>query len=54
MADTRIIIDEKEALMGPEPADWDLPFPRLGVKIHAWDAPTAEAVYLARFDELTT
>ena len=54
MADTRIIIDEKEALMGPEPADWGLPFPRLGVKIHAWDAPTAEAAYLARFDELTT
>lgn len=54
MADTRIIIDEKEALMGPGPADWGLPFPRLGVKIHAWDAPTAEAAYLARFDELTT
>lgn len=53
-ADTRILLDERAALLRPPPADWGydglLP---LGLKISVWPHHKAEAAYLRRFTELT-
>jgi len=52
-ADTRIIMDEKLAVMAPGEGQWDfdgiLP---LNVKIRAWTQEVAQSMYLGRFCEL--
>ncbi|WP_035758688.1 hypothetical protein [Granulicoccus phenolivorans] len=50
--DTRILLDERAALFD-EPPDGRIPGERCGVRIRAWDPPTAERQYLRRFHELT-
>lgn len=54
-ADNRILLDEREVLLGPRPLQWssDLEsLPPLGVEIRSWTPAQAEAAYLARFTEL--
>lgn len=53
-ADLRIVVDEKAALLGPEPATWGAidGVEPLGVAIQAWLPFEAEAHYLARFSQL--
>lgn len=53
-ADTRILVDEKRALMSTSPAAWTVDgMEGIGVKIEAWQPRVAEHWYLARFAELT-
>jgi hypothetical protein len=54
-ADTRILVNEREALMGKPDRPWSslervTPLP---VVVWGWRPPTAEDRYLARFEELT-
>lgn len=53
-ADTRILLDEKAALMGPAPMDWALKVEPLGIQIQAWAPARAETEWLSRFHRLTT
>lgn len=54
-ADVRILVDERAALLGPTPAPWGTEhLQALGVKIRALPQPEAEALWLARLNELTT
>lgn len=55
-ADSRILVDERNALMAPPPLPWpgDERVERLGVEIHGWSPSEAEARYLARLRELTS
>lgn len=52
-ADTRILLDEKEALMATPPRDWALNVKPLGVNIHRWSPERAEDEWLDRFYDLT-
>lgn len=52
-ADTRLLLDERDALLGPSPARWDVDGEPFGVRIEAWSPERAEAAYLSRFYELT-
>jgi len=52
--DTRILLDEREALLSTPPAEWALgDVQPLGVEIRGWDPATAKWEYLARLAELT-
>jgi hypothetical protein len=53
--DLRIVVDEKAALMAPEPEPWGMiaGLDPLGVTIQALAPATAEQFFLARFRELT-
>ncbi len=50
--DAAILGDEKLALMGPEPASWDLPYAPLNVKIMCLPPPVAKELFLHRFKDL--
>jgi hypothetical protein len=50
--DERILADEKEQLMAPEPADWCLRLPPLNVHIEGFDPDEAEALFLATYNRL--
>lgn len=52
-ADSRILLDERAALLGPPAANWNIAGEPFGVEIPAWDPATAELEYLLRFAELT-
>ena len=52
-ADTRLLLDEHDALRGPSSAHWDVDGEPFGVHIEAWSPERAEAAYLSRFSELT-
>lgn len=52
--DDRILVDERDQIMAPPPAIWNLDDMKpLGVRIVAWGPAIAEALFLARFFELT-
>lgn len=51
--DSRILLDERAALMGPPAGEWDIEGEPFGVEILAWSPATAELEYLVRFAELT-
>lgn len=51
-ADTRILMDEKAALMGPSPVAWSIDVKPLGIAIEGWDPLRAEREFLGRFTEL--
>lgn len=52
--DTRILLDERSALLAEPPRPWSIPDDGpLSVPIHAWDPETAEREYLQRFTGLT-
>lgn len=50
--DTRILVDEKAAMMPHTPADWDLAGPALGVQIVGWDPTEAKVRFLRAYDNL--
>lgn len=54
-ADTRILHDERAALMSTPPQPWAAieSVPPLGVHVEGWDPATAERMYLNRLCELT-
>lgn len=51
--DTLLLLDERDALMKPAPAQWDVDGEPFGVTIEAWSPERAEREYLTRFAELT-
>lgn len=52
--DTRILLDERAALLSTPPADWSLGDAQpLGVKIRAWSPEVAKWEYLVRLTALT-
>ncbi len=51
-ADSRILLDERAALMGPPAGEWGIEGEPFGVEILAWSPAIAELEYLARFAEL--
>jgi hypothetical protein len=52
-ADTRILLDERAALMSATRHAWGVDsLEPLGVTIHGWAPPEAEIQYLARLDQL--
>lgn len=52
-ADSRILLDERAALLGAPAGDWDVAGEPYGIKIPAWDPQSAKRTYLERFAELT-
>lgn len=50
--DTRILLDEKAALMAPAPAPWHVPGLPLGCEIRCLSRDVAAEMFLARFREL--
>jgi hypothetical protein len=50
--DTRILVDEKAAMMPHTPADWGLVGPALGVQIVGWDPTEAKVRFLRAYDNL--
>lgn len=51
--DTRILLDERAALLGTPPGEWTMEgMQPLGVKIHAWDPERAKREYMLRLVEL--
>lgn len=52
-ADWRILVDERDQLMGTPPAPWSVPEEGLGVRINCWSPEQARAEFLVRFSELT-
>lgn len=52
-ADTRILLDERAALLGEPAGEWQIDGEPFGVEIPAWDPAAAEQEYLLRFAELT-
>jgi uncharacterized protein len=54
-ADTRILRDERAALMSPSPLPWKSleDVPPLGVQVEGWSPAVAEERYLSRLAELT-
>jgi len=53
-ADTRLLLDERAALLGEPPAQWAVEGEPYGVEVEAWSPERAEAEYLARFEELAS
>lgn len=51
--DTRILLDERNALLSTPPRDWGLGVEPLGVTIRAWEPSIAKWEYLSRLDALT-
>lgn len=51
-ADSRILLDERRALLRPSLGDWDVEGEPFGVEIHAWSPFEARERFLARFAEL--
>lgn len=51
--DTLLLLDERDALMKPAPAQWDVDGEPFGITIEAWSPERAEREYLTRFAELT-
>lgn len=52
-ADSRILLDERAALLGAPAGDWNVAGEPYGIEIPAWDPQTAETQYLQRFMALT-
>lgn len=53
-ADTRILLDERNALMGPPPMPWHMEDePPLGIEVCRWDPIGAELEFEDRFNSLT-
>lgn len=54
-ADVQLLVDEKVALMAPEPAPWPegAPAAKQPERIQAWSSERSKEVFLARFFELT-
>lgn len=50
--DNRILVDEREQLMAPSNADWNLRGPAVGVICEGWSPVEAEHAFLAMFDSL--
>lgn len=53
IADTGILLNEREALLSAPPRPWSDSGPRLDIIIQAWAPDRAKSEYLARFAELT-
>lgn len=53
-ADTRILLDERVALLGESPHSWNLDTQPLGVEIKAWSPDIAKWEYLSRLRALTS
>jgi hypothetical protein len=53
IADSRILLDERAALLGTPPGNWNVDGEPFGIEIPAWDPQAAEAQYLQRFAVLT-
>lgn len=51
-ADSRLLLDERAALMGQPAGDWAIAGEPFGVQIQAWSPHLARAKYLRRFNEL--
>lgn len=51
-ADSRILLDERAALMGDPAGDWQVDGEPFGVRIEAWPPASAREEYLHRFAEL--
>lgn len=53
--DLRLVIDEKKALLNPEPMPWQAieGLQPLHVEIHAWEPRSAEIRFMSRFDALS-
>ena len=51
--DTRILHDEREAIMVPTNDAWSTPFEPLGVQIESWKPELARAKFLDLFDQAT-
>ncbi|WP_247040285.1 hypothetical protein [Arthrobacter rhizosphaerae] len=51
-ADSRILLDERAALMGDPAGDWQVDGEPFGVRIEAWPPASAREEYLRRFAEL--
>jgi hypothetical protein len=49
--DAAILGDEKDLLMAPEPADWNLPYPRLGIKHMGLPPIEAKEMFIKAFIE---
>ncbi|MFF1880240.1 hypothetical protein ACFVVC_02060 [Pseudarthrobacter sp. NPDC058196] len=52
-ADSRMLLDERSALLGEPAGDWEIEGEPFGVDIQAWGPDVAELEYLLRFAELT-
>lgn len=53
-ADSRILLDERAALLGEPPRQWAVDgLAPLGCTVHGWSPAEAEQAYLRRFAELT-
>jgi hypothetical protein len=52
--DRQILLDERNALMGPPPMAWDVRGDPLGVTIHGWAPERARNEWLSRLTRLTT
>lgn len=52
-ADSRILLDERAALLGEPAGDWEVPGQPFGIEIQAWSPDAAELEYRLRFAELT-
>lgn len=52
-ADTRILLDERAALLAAPPQDWAVEGEPFGITIEGWPPIEAERRYLRRFHELT-
>ena len=52
-ADTRILLDERDALMGPPPRDWGIDDHPLGITIHGWDVERARCEFRYRLARWT-
>lgn len=50
--DRQILLDERDALMGPPPRPWDVPGEPLGVRVEGWEPERAAVEWLARFERL--
>lgn len=51
--DTRILLDERAAILAPPAGDWGIDGEPFGIDIGIWNPRDAEDAYLARFEELT-
>lgn len=49
-ADTRVLLDERDALMGPAPRPWSVRGPPLGVTLPRWDAGRARVEWTERLE----
>lgn len=50
--DRTILLDERDALMGPSPRSWDVPGEPLGVAVQGWAPDVARTEWLSRFERL--